>query len=91
MQLKIPRHYFTCRSELSSKNLEIEQLRSSKAPAANKGKALKDSEKVDKTVCHLPPVNPNGGEVYLFVPRDIAGKGKPDVAISEVFILSCYS
>lgn len=52
---------------------------------------LKDSEKVDKTVCHLPPVNPNGGEVYLFVPRDIAGKGKPDVAISEVFILSCYS
>ena len=36
---------------------------------------LKDSEKADKSVCHLPPVNPKGGDVFLFLPRDKNSKG----------------
>uniref|UniRef100_A0A1X7SSI2 Uncharacterized protein n=1 Tax=Amphimedon queenslandica TaxID=400682 RepID=A0A1X7SSI2_AMPQE len=32
-------------------------------------KILKDPEK-DKPVCHFPPVNPKGGDVYLFSPKD---------------------
>ena len=36
---------------------------------------LKDSEKADKSVCHLPPVNPKGGDVFLFLPRDKDSKG----------------
>ena len=24
----------------------------------------------DDSVCHLPPINPKGGEVYLFSPKE---------------------
>ena len=30
---------------------------------------LKDPEK-DKPLCHFPAVNPKGGEVYLYSPKD---------------------
>ena len=35
---------------------------------------LKDPDK-DKPVCHFPAVNPKGGEVYLFSPKDKDAKG----------------
>ena len=36
---------------------------------------LKESEKNKSLSCHLPPLNPKGGEVYLFLPQDINAKG----------------
>ena len=36
---------------------------------------LKESKKDKSLGCHLPPVNPKGGEVYLFSPEDINAKG----------------
>ena len=35
---------------------------------------LKEPEK-DKPVCHFPAVNPKGGDVYLFSPKDKDAKG----------------
>ena len=37
-------------------------------------KILKDPEK-DKPLCHFPVVNPKGGDVYLYSPKDKDAKG----------------
>ena len=45
---------------------------------------LKDSEEAGKSVCHLPPVNPKGGDVFLFLTRDKDSKGNYEGSMSSI-------